>query len=211
MIRRTTIGIVATLALMSACSDGKTGGTPTPAPSSTAGSGSSGAPTSSVPTLPFAGAPKVPNPLPASVLSGDPCRDALTPDQVAQALGKQVDGESHALQGIGQVCNWVNRDTTGQVTVTYYTEPHDGLSGDYQNVKPQEPAWKELPAIGGFPAVVSAKHASSCQVSVGLADDLSISVAVALGSSKRGNADPCDVAPQVAALAVSTLKKKAGA
>lgn len=212
MIRRTAIGIIAILALVSACSDGETG-SPSPAQSSPSDSEavSSDAPSSPNRTLPYAGAPKVLNPLPSSVLSGDPCKDALTPEQVVQALGKEVEGQPHSLQGIGPVCGWFNPDTTGQVTVTYDVETHTGLSGEYQNVKPQDPDWKELPAIKGFPTVASAKHASSCQISVGLADDMFIAVTVALGLSKSGNADPCEVAPPVAALVVETLKKKAGA
>jgi hypothetical protein len=214
MIRRTAIGIIGVLALVSGCSNGNTSGTPTPTPSSSTDStgDSSAAPSSSEQSLPFAGAPKVSNPLPASVLAGDPCADALTPEQITQALGAQVQGESNAINRIGPSCEWFNRDTTGKVTVTYVTETHVGLSGVYQNSRPGDSSWKELPLIQGFPAVAHNKVTSSCQVSVGLADDLSIDVTTHLGSSKGGGqSDPCEVAPQVANLVVTTLKKKAGA
>jgi hypothetical protein len=105
------------------------------------------------------------------------------------------------------VCGWFNSDTTGKVTVTYDVETHAGLSGEYQNVRPSDPSWKELPPIQGFPAVASARHTDSCQVSIGLADDTSIAVTVALGLTADAKTDPCEVAPQVANLVVTTLKK----
>src|SRR4051794_20531615 len=114
MIRRAAIGFVGVLALVSACSDGKTSGTPSPAPSSSTDPvASSGAPSSSEQMLPFAGAPKVATPLPASALAGDPCADALTPEQVTQALGTQIQGKPHTIDSIGPSCDWFNRDTTG--------------------------------------------------------------------------------------------------
>jgi hypothetical protein len=97
-----------------------------------------------------------------------------------------------------------------EVTVTYVTQTHVGLSGVYQNSKPGDSSWRELPLIQGFPAVAHNKTASSCQVSVGLADDFSIDVSIALGLSKS-ESDPCGVAPRAADAVVSTLKKKAGA
>jgi hypothetical protein len=146
------------------------------------------------------------------VLSGNPCTDALTPEQVDTAIGTQVQGEPDAIGGIGASCGWFNRDTTGKVTVTYVTQTHVGLSGVYQNSQPGDSSWRVLPLIQGFPAVAHNRATSSCQVTVGLADDFSIDVTTHLGSSMGGGkSDPCKVAPQVADLVVTTLKKKAGA
>jgi hypothetical protein len=50
--------------------------------------------------------------------------------------------------------------------------------------------------------------AGYCQVAVGLADDLSIEVGLFLGDSKVGKVNPCDVTAQVAALMVTSLRKK---
>jgi hypothetical protein len=213
MMRRAVIGIIGVLAFVSACSDGNTTGTPGSASlgSSDSGASQSNSPSSSAQSLPFAGAPKVSNPLPASVLSGDPCADALTPQQVGDALGAQVHGEPHTVDQLGPSCEWFNRDTTGKITVLYVTRTHVGLSADYQNSKPGDSSWRELPLIQGFPAVAHNKTASSCQVTVGLADDFSIDVTVALSLAKSGKSDPCEVAPRAADAVVSTLKKKARA
>jgi len=91
-----------------------------------------------------------------------------------------------------------------------------GLSGVYQNIKPQSGVWKPLTDIQGFPAVAHAGNPGQvpqdyCIVTVGLADDLAVDLSLTLGKTKIGSVDPCDVASQAADAAVSTLKAKAGA
>ncbi|WP_410576134.1 DUF3558 domain-containing protein [Amycolatopsis sp. lyj-108] len=211
MSHRALVGIIGMVALVAACSDSSTNGTSGVTPSSSPMSVSTETPPATS-TLPFAGAPKVAVPLPSSALSGDPCTDALTTEQVMQALGAQVQGEPNKIDKIGPSCEWFNRDTTGKVTVTFVTETRVGLSGLYQNSKSGDSSWKELPLMHGFPAVAHNKVTSSCQVSIGFADDRSVDVTTHLGLNKGGGkTDPCEVAPQVAELVVATLKKKAGA
>jgi Protein of unknown function (DUF3558) len=212
MSRRTTatVSVLAALTLLTtACSGHTTDGNASP-------TNSSPAPTSTS-TLPFGGAPKVVNPLPASVLSGNPCTDALTPTQVNTAVGSPTESKDDATPGIGPLCSWSNHRTSGQINVGYDTGTHTGLSGSYQNTQPRVAVWRALPPIQGFPAVaysgtkgMSAPN-DSCTVSVGLADDLSVDIGASLGSSSIGKVDPCDVAAQVAALVVTTLRQKAGA
>jgi len=145
------------------------------------------------------------------VLSGDPCTDALTPEQVKTAIGVEVQGKRKDVAALGPYCSWFNPASLGRVAVSFTINTHDGLSSVYQNTKPQSPNWKELPAIQGFPAVVTDFTTSDCAISVGLADEFTIDVSGDLGESKRGKVDPCDITSQFADLMVTTLKKKAGA
>jgi hypothetical protein len=165
--------------------------------------------------LPYAGAPKVSNPLPDSVLSGDPC-GALTAQQVRDALGIDIQGRRDSLPGIGPECIWSNVDSSAKVTVFFVTEPGKGLSDLYENSKPQSVVWRELPPVQGFPAVAyvtsfGGDPKTFCAVSVGLTDKLSIDVSLYLGDAKVGKVDPCTVAPRAADAVVTTLKQKAGA
>jgi hypothetical protein len=166
--------------------------------------------------LPYAGAPKVPDPLPSSVLSGDPCKDALTPQQVATAIGVDVAGQREDLPQVGPACAWTNAETGGAVGVSYTVNTHVGLSGVYANTQPKAALWRELPAIQGFPAVAHAGKKGDelpigfCQASVGLADSFSIDVSLNLGESKKHTQDACSLISQIADMTVSTLRAKAG-
>ncbi|MDQ7809367.1 DUF3558 domain-containing protein [Amycolatopsis sp. A133] len=212
MNRWRVLAVLSVLGLVVACSPrtgigGGTSGSALPV-SPGANASSSG--------LPYAGAPKVPDPLPISVLSGDPCVDALTPQQVVAAVGVEVPGKRGDLSQIGPACTWFNRDTGGAVGVSYTVNTHVGLSGVYANTQPQSAVWKELPPVQGFPVVA---HAGSkggaipegfCQASIGLADSFSIDVSLTLGSSKKHTEDACSLITQIADMTVTTLKAKAG-
>ncbi|UOZ03300.1 DUF3558 domain-containing protein [Amycolatopsis sp. WQ 127309] len=203
--------LVSVTGLSVACSShgglGETSGKALPAPAGQ---------NASAPGLPFAGAPRVADPLPLSVLAGDPCSDALTPDQVVAAVGASVSGQREDLAEVGPACAWSNRDTGGAVGVSYTLNTHVGLSGVYANTKPQSALWRELPAIQGFPAVAHAGAkggtvpAGFCQASIGLADNLSIDVSLTLGVSKKDTEDACSLISQIADMTVTTLRAKAG-
>jgi hypothetical protein len=170
----------------------------------------------SAPGLPFAGAPRVSDPLPVSVLSGDPCIDALTPQQVVAAVGVSVAGKREDLAQTGPACAWSNHSTGGAVGVSYTVNTHVGLSGVYANTQPQSAVWRVLPDIQGFPAVAHAGTKGGeipvgfCQASIGLADSISIDVSLTLGASKRDTEDACSLIPQIADMTVTTLRAKAG-
>jgi hypothetical protein len=208
MARRSLAVFAGTIVILAAAGcNGSPSTTGTPSAQSTTSSTGQG--------LPYAGAPKVANPLPESVLSGDPCADALTPSQVKEALGVEVTGESGTTSGIGRKCDWSNADTTAVLTVFFVTEAKQGLSGVYANSKPQAVKWQPLAPIQGFPAVAyltpGPDPKTFCTVTVGIADDLSVDVALALGRSAHGSVDPCSVAPKAADAVVTTLRQKAGA
>lgn len=173
-------------------------------------------PSISGPTLPHSGAPKVEHPLPASVLSGDPCQQALTPDQVKKVFGSVVPSKRDDLPSLGPACNWTNSDTGAVLGISYTTQVHDGLSAVYANTKPRASLWKELPPIQGFPAIADVAIGAEaekdfCEVSIGIRDDLTADVSLNLGNTKVGKAAPCDVAAQIADMLVTNLRQKAGA
>jgi hypothetical protein len=193
--------MVVTVALAAGCS-GKPAAAPTNTPS----------PSPTGETLPHSGAPKVEHPLPESVLSGDPCQGALTPDQLQQILGTAPQGEPDSTAGLGPSCDW---HADASVSVSYVTQDHQGLSAVYKNTKPQAAVWRVLPLIQGFPAVgyvdkAGANSGDICQVGVGVADDLSFGATLQLSLAKKGSADPCDLAARVADMVVTNLRQKAG-
>jgi hypothetical protein len=187
--------------LVAACSDKKDSGTSQPPTASP----------SSATALPFGGAPSVPRPLPASVLAGDPCTDALTPAQVKTNIGVQDPGKHDDVVALGPFCSWFNPNTLATISVGYDTQTHTGLSGVYQNTQPQTKTWKVLPDVQGFPTVAHDFTAGNCQISVGLADDLTIYVSGSLGRGKQGTVDPCDATAATVGDVITTLKDKAGA
>lgn len=207
------MGIVAAMAAsVSSCS----GKTPENGRVSSSGNTSPPVSSGSPAGLPYAGVPKVVNPLPASVLAGNPCSDALTSEQIATLLGSPVRSEGGETPGVGPDCGWTNPDRGSQIGVGYDITTRIGLSGVYQNTKPKSAVWKPITEIQGFPAVAHAGQpgrtppADFCAVSIGLADDLAIDVSVSLGRAKIGVLEPCDAARQAADAAVATLKAKAG-
>ncbi|SFW74631.1 Protein of unknown function [Amycolatopsis australiensis] len=211
--------VAAVLVLCAACSSGVHGSRTAPIdqPESTSVTPSVDEPdtTSVSPSVPFGGAPAVANPLPRTVLDGDPCTEALTPDQVQAAIGIQVPGVREDLASTGPACSWSNDDTFGSVGVSYTLNTHTGLSSVYANTRPKSATWRPLPPVQGFPAVAHSGSAGQkppsdfCQASVGLADTYSIDISLTLGSSKRGIADPCgEPLRQICDLVITTLRAK---
>ncbi|WP_326567690.1 DUF3558 domain-containing protein [Amycolatopsis rhabdoformis] len=163
--------------------------------------------------LPHSGAPKVEHPLPTSVLSGDPCQEALNPDQLHQILGTVPQGKPKNTEGLGPSCDW---QADASVTVIYETEQHEGLSAVYELTKPQAKVWNVRQPIQGFPAVGHSTYDSGtsngfCQVSVGISDELEFDTSVFLSDRQLGKSDPCDVAARIADMVVTNLRHKAGA
>ncbi|WP_409466763.1 DUF3558 domain-containing protein [Amycolatopsis sp. GA6-003] len=199
------VGAVALASVLAGCTGG-----PGAAPASTAPASSSAA------ALPHSGAPKVEHPLPATVLSGQPCQDALTSDQLSQIFGTVPQGKPGSIPGLGPDCKWNNTDSGAGLTIGYTTETHQGLSALYQNTKPQAKVWRELPPIQGFPAVAASTFSSGtqtgfCAVSVGIADDLSFDASLTPSDAKQGKVDPCELSARVADMVVTNLKRKPGA
>lgn len=195
---RTILAVLSVAALAAACS------TPT---DGTAGPSTA----SSAPSLPYGGAPKVENPLPDNVLSGDPCQ-ALTPEQLTFQLGSAVTGKPDSVPT--RACDWTSPDTHSFIGLSFFAKNNDGLSNVYANVRPQMKRFDVLPPIQGFPAVAYSvspgPNSNSCDVNVGVTDQLSFAVEASPGETKRGKVDPCPLAASVADNVITTLKRKAG-
>ncbi|MGW4398549.1 DUF3558 domain-containing protein [Amycolatopsis nivea] len=207
---KVSVGIAATVMLAAGCSGGST---PAPPPVLPGIPGSSSAAGKS---LPYAGAPKVENPLPDSVLSTHPCDSAFTSGQVLEILGKEVPGKHADNSSLGAQCHWLNSDSGAVLTVLYVTKVSDGLSAVYANSKPQSTVWRPLPLTQGLPAVAHSSYGakgdkSFCQVSIGINDRHDVDVSVTLSPSKVGTKNPCDVTAQISEMVVVSLKQRAGA
>lgn len=162
--------------------------------------------------LPHSGAPAVANPLPESVLAGDPCADAVTEEQAKELLGDAVTHERADEERLGPGCNWTNSDSGAAFRLNYDTKSRQGLSGDYANSKPKMAIFNELEPIDGFPAVAYKKAEDDlmCTTSVGLSDEYGFVLSVSLGyEGEEAGDDPCDGGRIVAEQIVSNLKAKA--
>jgi hypothetical protein len=159
--------------------------------------------------LPFAGAPKVNDPLDTTRFQQDPCR-ALTADQ-AQSLTLPSVGERREAP-LGKACTWENADTRGLVEVHFMDRYPYGLSAEYQANEDHKWAYfEQLPSIGGYPAVSRSRfddrNTGKCTVVVGVSDEIIFEVPVRLSPENVGSKDPCQLASMVAGLALQTMKK----
>jgi hypothetical protein len=199
------------LALVSACTETSEGSpraasseinTSTSSPGTTGNGGDE--------ELPFAGAPKVDNPLDTSRYEQDPCQ-ALTPDQ-AQSLNLPPTGTINNDVALGIGCDWINKETQGDVSLAFLVDDARGLSPEYKSNNDGE--WKffeELPKIEGYPAIArsssdNTRDSGFCTVVVGVADDMAFVSSLQLSQANIGQKDPCEVAAQVAGLALETMK-----
>lgn len=184
------------------------------APTSDTGA-TSPSPSAAGKTLPYAGAPKVENPLKESVLSGHLCDGALSPAQLRRILNQVPRGERDDMDALGAQCHWTNSDAGAIVSVSYSTKTSDGLSAVYANTKPRSAVWQPLPPIQGLPAVAHSTYSaegskSFCPVSAGVSDRNTVDVSITLGQAKVGKAEPCEVTAQITDMVVANLKVAAG-
>ncbi|TVT61904.1 DUF3558 domain-containing protein [Amycolatopsis rhizosphaerae] len=208
MIRASHIGLLVLAAvILAGCSPGS--GVPRPS----SGASSSATTSTASSAVPYAGAPKVANPLPVSTLSGDPCADGLTADQTKTVFGQVESGQRKDDPVLGSNCEWSNPDTGALLSVTY-DSTHDGLSSVYRGNKPRAIVWHET-SIQGFPAAAHLTNLSGpkdtfCVVSVGIADSASVDIGLTLSRAKVGKSDPCAVNTQIADMVIGNLRQKAG-
>jgi hypothetical protein len=158
--------------------------------------------------LPFAGAPKVDNPLDTNRFQQDPCQ-ALTADQ-AQSLGFPPEGKSRTAP-LGKACTWENHESRGLVEVHSLDGNPSGLSGEYQANRDGKYAYFDpLPPIEGYPAVatdiVDDRVVGKCTVVVGVSDEVTFEVPIRLSPENVGHKDPCQIATMVAGMALKTMK-----
>jgi len=159
--------------------------------------------------LPFAGAPKVNDPLDTSRFEQDPCL-SLTADQ-AQSLSLPSTGATLENVALGNGCGWKNSETRGYVEIVFLVDDPRGLSPEYDaNSRGKWAYFDELPNIEGYPAIArdgtDDRDIGHCSVLVGVADDMVFVSIVKLSQANVGQKDPCEVAAQVAGLALQTMK-----
>jgi hypothetical protein len=184
------IGLSAVMMILAGCTTASQG-EPIPASTVEATSADSSQPTSSGPELPYAGAPKVDNPLDTSRFQQDPCQ-ALSPDQV-QYLGFES-GKPRDMP-LGNACEWSKDGSLASVTVHFLDRSPYGLSAEYQANKDGKTGFFQvLPSIEGFPAVATAvvddRDGGTCAVVVGVSDEISFEVPISLSMENIGKKDP---------------------
>lgn len=182
-------------------------GEPRPAPGTESTSSTSESPDEE--ELPFAGAPKVDDPLDTSIYEQDPCK-SITADQ-AQSLNLPTSGTLDDTVALGIGCKWFNSDTRGELKINFYVDDPRGLSPEYEaNERGEWKYFDEVPDIEGHPAVirdaVDDRDIGYCTLIVGAADDMAFATIVQLPLADGGTDDPCKAAAEVAGLALQTMK-----
>ena len=159
--------------------------------------------------MPFAGAPKVNDPLDTTRFQEDPCQ-ALTADQ-AESLAFPPTGKPQDM-AFGNACEWRNPDTRGAATVHFLDRDPYGLSSEYlAHEDGRTELFVVLPPIEGYPAVVNnvvdRRPTGACTVVVGVSDEIRFEVPIRLSPENIGKKDPCEIAAMVAGMALQTMKK----
>lgn len=211
---RLVLGLLG-IAVLAGCTS-TSEGSPEPAPTSdTAVESTSSSPPSSDTSapgeveLPYAGAPKVDNPLDTTRFQQDPCQ-SLTATQ-AQELNVNSPGEPREAP-LGNACEFRGRSDRGALVEVAFQDKHPfGLSAVYQaNEDGKLDFFDELDPIEGYPAVAWAgtddRPNGGCAVDVGVSDEIAFSLVVRLSQANVGEKDPCDTAAMVAGLALQTMK-----
>jgi hypothetical protein len=186
----------------------------TPLPGSTSTSETPSNPSSDEPPsgdLPSDGAPKVEKPLDVSHFAQSPC-DALTPEN-AQILKMPSVGEQSG-DSLGNGCRWINKQTSGSLSIDFFSADRRGLSSVYREAKGSDfPHFEPIDDIGGHPAVAFhpevAKPTVDCVVAVGVTDQLVFDARVALSDANIGKKDPCSLAAQAADMMMKTMQEAA--
>ncbi|MFI7672745.1 DUF3558 domain-containing protein [Actinophytocola sp. NPDC049390] len=185
-------------------------GEPTPAPTTeTSAAAPPSTSTGDDGDVPSHGAPKVDEPFEETArYEQDPC-SMLTTGQ-ARELNLPTTGEPDEIPyGVG--CKWRNTDTRGQVMISLLTDNDRGLSAVYAADQRGDLAYfVPLADIDGHPAVASdvedRRSTGICIVDVGLTDQLLMGIALNLSQANVGQKDPCEVAADVAGMALQTMK-----
>ena len=187
-------------------------GDPSPAPSTarTTAPGTAEPPAEEPPAnLPAEGAPRVEHPLDTTRYQQDPCQ-ALTGEQATEFA--VVDQGTVREGELGLICEWRSpRDELGKLSISSLDGNRDGLTAAYRaHQAGKYELFEELPEIEGHPAVVygqtNDRETGNCAVLVGTTDELAFEFAVQLSLANVGSVDPCDMAVQVAGVALRNMK-----
>lgn len=200
--------VVAILAVAAGCTT-TSAGSPLPVPGGGSTENSSAPSPPAGTEVPYAGAPKVEDPLDTTQFQQDPCQ-ALTAAQ-ADKLNVRFPGES-GEGPLGNTCEFRGRsDERALIDVRSLDKYPHGLSATYQAEK--DGKWvhfAELPPIEGYPAVaydgVDQRETGGCVVDVGTADEVAFEIVLQLSTDNIDKKDPCETAAMVAGLVLQTMK-----
>jgi hypothetical protein len=209
----TTLSTAAVLLMMAGCADSEAGTPLAGGTTATTGTTSSTTP-SGEPSTPASsdryGAPPVNNPLDATKFLTQPCA-ALTPQQVQgfnlSAQGKP-DTDSAIAKHTGPSCKWGSSDTGEGIDVHFVAGNKNGLADVYRaHGEGKWTGYWEVTSVDGYPGVFAfttdGRPSGSCNLFVGISETL----AFAINSQVQLKANACDLAKQVAAAVVETLKR----
>lgn len=212
MVRRHRVAVLCAAAVMGSlaagCDTSEQGGpvTGTTEPLTSVASPTPNTSVQTTATLPFAGAPKVANPLDATKFMDDPCL-ALTSAQLTQL---NVGAGKISKAYLGMACDWANPGTGGSVSLQFLSQFRQGLSAIYRaNDEHKYGKFEPIGDLAGLPAVIANPPKTSndtCIVYIGISDDLAADLSVVESREKVGKVDPCDVAKAVGPLVVQTMK-----
>ncbi|OLF09426.1 hypothetical protein BLA60_19860 [Actinophytocola xinjiangensis] len=159
--------------------------------------------------LPADGAPRVANPLDTTAYQRDPCQ-ALNSEQTRELA---LEDQGTVEEGdVGLICEWRSlRGEPAGVDISSLDRNPYGLTGAYRAQKTGVlKLFEELPEVEGHPAVAYGRNdqrdAGVCAVLVGMTDQLTFEFAVRLSAANVGSVDPCEMAVQVAGMAVRNMK-----
>lgn len=189
--------VVAGVALtITACSPSPVGGTGTPTTSATSS-------TSALPP----GTPNVAHPLDTTAFQKAPC-SVLTAAQLKQ-LNIDSPGGKVIDDPLGPHCGWTDQGPSRMGLSIIFATAGSGLAGIYSQ-KSQYVVFEPLPDIAGYPAIVAmtddARPQGDCKVSIGVTNDLFISVEGVMNSDGPDGHNPCPRVQAIATAMVTTMK-----
>jgi hypothetical protein len=199
-MRRSLALFGASLLLLTACSNPKTG---TASPATTSSSQTNG--------LPGPGVPKVETPLDTSRFKRTPC-EALTTEEATTLLGSGTTAKEELGAPGGPTCNWQPSGTSqATVGVIFNKVNQAGLTAIYEQQGSTFRLFMPVDPVEGLPAVAYGLKdervtGGRCAIAVGTSDHEMIDVSIAQSEANVGKSDPCAAAHGVAEKVVENIK-----
>jgi hypothetical protein len=171
------------------------------------GSGGTSATSSSPASSVAPAAPKVTDPLPASVFDKHPCDSALTADQLKQLIS-DAPPSYRTDNAAGPGCGWDRKDAGTIIDVAWMTGVRGGL-GQVYAAQEQAP-FRQPTEVDGYPGLLynpNDQPTRICHIAVGIADNLVFDASL---NARVAKVDRCEGAKQIAQKVLANLKAAAG-
>jgi hypothetical protein len=207
-------GLATVLLLAAGCSD-KQNGTALPATGATT-TNPTDVPTSERTTTPPSStgtAPRVSDPLDATKFLPQPCTALSAAALQAMNTTKpgEPDTDSAVAKSAGPSCIWTSDDKPESTvfSVGFITGNKNGLSDTYRGGKKAFPGYFEPTEVDGYPAVFNDltddRSNGACNLTVGISETMAFRTGI--DASRDTGTRACDIAKQVAAAAIKTLRE----